>query len=106
MSYDVGHRHGSDPTLLWLWLRPVATALTGPQAWEPPYATGVALEKAERQKDKKKKKFQQHRNKINIFYLPTFFILNSNVLQVSLCLKYSNQKMMYYNLFLLFFSKL
>ena len=26
MSYGVGHRHGSGPTLLWLWCRPAATA--------------------------------------------------------------------------------
>ena len=32
--------------------RPVATALIRPLAWEPPYATGVALEKAKRQKKK------------------------------------------------------
>jgi len=39
-----------DPALLWLWHRRAATALIGPLAWEPPYAVGVALEKAERQK--------------------------------------------------------
>ena len=36
-------RHGSDPAWLWLWRRPVATAPILPLAWEPPYATGVAL---------------------------------------------------------------
>ena len=41
-----------DPTLLWLWCRPAATALIGPLAWEPPYAAGAALK---RQKKKKKK---------------------------------------------------
>ena len=50
VSCGVGRRHGSDPTLLWLWHRPVATAPIGPLAWEPPYAVGVALEKAKRQK--------------------------------------------------------
>jgi len=35
--------------------RPAATAPIGPLAWEPPYALGVALEKAKRQKKKKKK---------------------------------------------------
>jgi len=30
----------------------VATALIRPLAWEPPYAAGVALEKAKRQKIK------------------------------------------------------
>ena len=50
MSYGVGHKCGSDPALLWLWRRPAATVPIGPLAWEPPYATGVAL------KDKKQKK--------------------------------------------------
>ena len=53
MSCGVGHRCGSDPTLLWLWCRPVATAPIGPLVWEPPYATGVVQEKAKRQKKKK-----------------------------------------------------
>ena len=52
MSCGVGHRRGSDPALLWLWPRPVAAALIGPLAWEPPYAVGVVLEKAKRQKIK------------------------------------------------------
>ena len=49
MSCGVGHRHGSDPELLWLWRRPVATALIGPLAWESPYAAGAAQEMAIRQ---------------------------------------------------------
>ena len=49
MSCGVGHRCGSDPELLWLWRRPVATALIRPLAWESPY---VALNI---QKDQKKK---------------------------------------------------
>ena len=53
MSYGVGHRHGSDPELLWLWHRPATTVLIGPLAWEPPHAAGATLK---RQKDKKKKK--------------------------------------------------
>ena len=32
-----------DLVLLWLWYRPVARALIGPLAWEPPYATGAAI---------------------------------------------------------------
>ena len=51
----VGNRRGSDPALLWLWHRPVATAPIGPLAWEPPYTVGAALEMAKRQKDKKQK---------------------------------------------------
>ena len=39
-----------DPALLWLWHRPVATAPIRPLAWEPPYASGAAQEKAKRQK--------------------------------------------------------
>ena len=50
VSCGVVCRHGSDPTLLWLWRWPVATASIGPLAWEPPYAAGAALEKAKRQK--------------------------------------------------------
>ena len=42
MSCGVGHRRGSDPTVLWLWCRPVVTAPIGPLAWEPLYAVGVA----------------------------------------------------------------
>ena len=38
---------------MWLWLRPVATAPIRPLAGEPPYAMGVALEKAKRPKKKK-----------------------------------------------------
>jgi len=34
----------------------VATAPIGPLAWEPPYAAGVALEKAKRKKKKKELK--------------------------------------------------
>ena len=52
MSCGVGHRHGWDPVLLWLWRRPAATALIQPLAWEPPYACGAALK---RQRKKKKK---------------------------------------------------
>ena len=54
MNYGVGHRHGSDPTLLWLWHRLAATAPIRPLAWEPPYAAGAAPEKAKRQKINKK----------------------------------------------------
>ena len=50
VSCGVGRRRGSDPALLWLWRRPVATALIRPLVWELPYATGAALEKAKRKK--------------------------------------------------------
>ena len=45
MSCGVGCRRCSDPALLWLWPRPVATAPIRPLAWEPPYAAGAAQEK-------------------------------------------------------------
>ena len=45
VSCGVGRRHGSDPSLLWLWCRPAAVAPTGPLSWEPPYAMGSALKK-------------------------------------------------------------
>ena len=49
VSCGVGRRCYSDPALL-SWHRPAATAPIRPLAWEPPYATGVALK---RQKEKK-----------------------------------------------------
>ena len=45
MSCGVGHRHGLDPVLLWLWRRPVATVPIGLLAWEPPYAMRKALKR-------------------------------------------------------------
>jgi len=53
MRCGVGRKYGLDPTLLWLWHRPAATALIGPLAWEPPYAVGVALEKRQNKKPPK-----------------------------------------------------
>ena len=53
MSCGVGRRHGSDPALLWLWRRLVATALIRPLTWEPPYAAGATQEMAKRPKKKK-----------------------------------------------------
>ena len=53
VSCGVGRRRGSDPALLWLWRRPVATAPIQPLAWESPYAAGAALGKAKREKQKK-----------------------------------------------------
>ena len=62
MHCGVGCRHGSDPALLWLWRRLVATAPIRPLAWEPPCAAGAAQEMAKRQKlknnDINKKIFQ------------------------------------------------
>ena len=49
--------------MLWLWRRPVAIAPIRPLAWEPPYATGAAQERAKRPKKKKKKKKRKKRKK-------------------------------------------
>ena len=56
---SVGRRCGSDAGLLWLWCRLAATAPIRPLAWEPPYATGAALEKAKKTEKKKKKEDEE-----------------------------------------------
>ena len=56
VSCGVGCRHGSDPTLLWLWRRPIATTPIRPLAWEPPHAVGAALENTKSQNKKKDQK--------------------------------------------------
>ena len=56
MNCGVGRRCGSDPVSLWLWHRPVRTAPIRPLTWEPPYATGAALEKAKIPKTNKQTK--------------------------------------------------
>ena len=53
MSCGAGCRRGLDPTLLWLWRRPMATAPIPPLAWESSYAAGVAQKMAKRQKKKR-----------------------------------------------------
>ena len=53
MSYGVGHRHGLDLALLWLWYRPAAIAPIQPLGWETPYASSTAL-KIKRKKKRKK----------------------------------------------------
>ena len=49
MSCDVDHKCSLDPTLLWLWQRPAATALIQPLVWKPPYAMGAALKRQQQQ---------------------------------------------------------
>ena len=49
----VGHRHGSDLALLWLWHRPAAVAAVRPLVWEPPYPMGAALKKKKTPKTNK-----------------------------------------------------
>ena len=52
MSYGVGHRHGSDVALLWLWRRLVAVAPIRPLA---SICSGCGPKKTKRPKKKKKK---------------------------------------------------
>ena len=62
MGCGIGCRHGSDPTLLWLWHRPVTAAPIRPLAWEPPHAMGAALDKAKPKKNQNKiRRVQQHK---------------------------------------------
>ena len=63
MSCGVGCRRSSDPALLWLWRRPVATAPIGPLAWEPPYAEGAAQRNSRKTKKKKEKEKRKHLKK-------------------------------------------
>ena len=65
MSCGVCQRHGSDPTLLWLWYRPAAIALSRHLAWELPYAVDVAL----------KSKKNKNKNKINDFIIMIHYII-------------------------------
>ena len=56
VSCGVSCRRGSDLAWLWLWCRPIATALILPLAWEPPHAAGVALKRPKKKKKRKKEK--------------------------------------------------
>ena len=64
MSCGVEHRCGLDPSLLWLWHRPAATAPIQPQALELPYALGPALKKEEREKKGRKKKKERRKDRL------------------------------------------
>ena len=52
MSCGIGHRHGSDLVLLWLWHWLAAAALIRPLVWELPHAMDAALKKEKRKKEK------------------------------------------------------
>ena len=55
VSCSIGHKCGSDPSLLWQWYMLAAGAPIWLLAWELPYASGVALKN-----QKKKKKEAVH----------------------------------------------
>ena len=64
MSHGIGCRRGLDPAWLWLWHRPEATALIVPLAWEPPYATGAALERErKKERDRERERERQRQRK-------------------------------------------
>ena len=65
VSFGVGRRHSSDPTLLRLWCRPAAVDPIQPLAWELPYAAGTALEKTKRQYPPPKNKRIKKKKKDN-----------------------------------------
>ena len=81
MSYGVGHRHSSDPALLWLWL--AAIALIRPLAWELPCAADAAL--------KKKKKKTKAKNVLPFprGYLSHLDFISANICQNFMSLKWS-----------------
>ena len=57
--------------LLWLWHRPAVVALIRPLAWEPPYATGGALEKAKTRNKKQNKTKKLLGTVVNFGYFPS-----------------------------------
>ena len=75
MSSGIGHRRGFDLVLLWLWRRPVATALIQPLAWEPPYASDLAL-KRQKQTNKNKKSKTEKKQNGNSKYIITYSCLS------------------------------
>ena len=64
LSCGIGHRHGLDPALLWLWRRPAATASIWPLAWEIPCATGAARQKKKREREREREEDQKREKKI------------------------------------------
>ena len=64
------HRHGLDPTLLWQWHRPAATALIQPLAWEPTYALGTTLKRQKKKEEEEEEMLEarmQARSSKNFF---------------------------------------
>ena len=56
MSCGIGCRRGSDPELLKLWRRLVATSPIQPLAWEPPYAVGSGPKNGKKTKKKERER--------------------------------------------------
>ena len=55
-AYRGSYARGSDPVWLWLWRKPAAaTALFRSLSWEPPCATGAAIQRQKTQRNCKDK---------------------------------------------------
>ena len=65
MRSGIGHVHGLDLALLWLWCRPAGAAPTVPLAWELLCAKGVALKNKTKQ-NKTKTKTKKHKGQSNM----------------------------------------
>ena len=68
--------------MLWLLRRLVATAPIRPLAWEPPYATGVALEKAKNVNNNKGLSYLTSEKKTFYFFILFFLNEKKNLLKV------------------------
>ena len=73
MSCGVGLRHGSDPTLMWLWRRLAAVVLIRPLAWEHLYAADAALKTQKQTNTKTKKKKKKEHTLYDFFFFFFFF---------------------------------
>ena len=75
---------------MWLWYRLVAAAPIGPLAWEPPYATGMALKRPKKKKNKqknktkKKKKKKKKRQKQQLLW--QYKLINKNAFKIDFIL--------------------
>ena len=83
MSCSVGHRRGSDPTLLGLWHRLADVAPIRPLAWECPCAAGAVLKSF-----KKKKKAYQYILSFTTYKLSSVIFFYSFFFFLGLCLQH------------------
>ena len=82
MSCDVGHRCSLDPTLLWLWCRPAATALIRPLTWECPYGMDAALRGGKKKPHTHTKRTNGLNKKHNIHTLEGNKLVICHILQI------------------------
>ena len=84
MSCGVGHRHGSDPMLLWC--RPAAAAPIRPLALELPCATGVSIiSKNTKQSSKIKLKSV---SPPTLFFRKLFWATSGFLINLQLCIQF------------------